>query len=259
MCKILAMKTTVTHMPKQAHTRTAMHDVRITAVQQTTYPQLMARYENPIMHACDIREGQQWISINGQCPEGLCPAAWGSMREFVESLANGKGNFYDGWMQNPMSAMISCNDGFRPFSFYLEAIDDDYPSAEQATYDGAHNKPRQSSAKSERVVLSAEQRADKRLNNLLKVIGKFRLPRNQIIAELGLKQKGRRNFLDNYLHPAMKLGLVEMAFEAVPNKPIQAYQLTFEGLNRLCELLEGSEQEAMLQYIKITYSPKYLK
>ena len=32
--------------------------------------------------------------------------------------------FYDGWMKNPMSAMISCNDGFRPFSFYIEAIDD---------------------------------------------------------------------------------------------------------------------------------------
>ena len=36
------------------------------------------------------------------------------MREFVESLAKGEGNFYDGWMKNPMSAMISCNDGFRP-------------------------------------------------------------------------------------------------------------------------------------------------
>ena len=49
--------------------------------------------------------------------------AWSSMREFVESLAKGKGNFYDGWMKNPMSAMISCNDGFRPFSFYIEAIE----------------------------------------------------------------------------------------------------------------------------------------
>jgi hypothetical protein len=33
----------------------------------------------------------------------------------------GEGNFYDGWMKNPMSAMISCNDGFRPFSFYRNA------------------------------------------------------------------------------------------------------------------------------------------
>ena len=26
--------------------------------------------------------------------------------------------------ENPLSAMISCNDGFRPFSFYLEAFSD---------------------------------------------------------------------------------------------------------------------------------------
>ena len=58
----------------------------------------------------------------GGCPEGMCLSAWSSMREFVESLARGEGNFYDGWMKNPMSAMISCNDGFRPFSFYIEVI-----------------------------------------------------------------------------------------------------------------------------------------
>ena len=100
-----------------------MKKIRITAIRQTTYPDLMARYENPIEHTCDVKEGQQWISENGQCPEGLCPSAWSSMREFVESLARGEGNFYDGWMKNPMSAMISCNDGFRPFSFYIEVID----------------------------------------------------------------------------------------------------------------------------------------
>ena len=98
--------------------------VRITAIRQTEYPDLMAQYENPIEHTCDVTEGQQWISVDGKQPEGMCPAAWYSMREFVESLARGKGNFYDGWMKNPMSAMISCNDGFRPFSFYIEAIDD---------------------------------------------------------------------------------------------------------------------------------------
>ena len=56
-------------------------------------------------------------------PEGLCDSAWGSMREFVEELARGGGNFFDGWMKDPRSAMISCNDGFRPVSFYLEAIE----------------------------------------------------------------------------------------------------------------------------------------
>ena len=99
-----------------------MMKVRITAIRQTVYPDLMEKYENAIEHACDVREGQQWISENGECPEGMCPAAWYSMREFVESLARGEGNFYDGWMKNPMSAMISCNDGFRPFSFYIEEV-----------------------------------------------------------------------------------------------------------------------------------------
>lgn len=101
-----------------------MNKVRITAIRQTIYPDLMAKYENPIQHACDIRQGQQWISENAQRPDGLCPSAWDSMKPFVESLANGQGNFFDGWMKNPMSAMISCNDGFRPFSFYLEVINE---------------------------------------------------------------------------------------------------------------------------------------
>ena len=100
-----------------------MKKIRITAVRQTTYPDLMEKYENPMENACNVREGQQWISEDGKCPDGMCQAAWESMREFVEALAKGEGNFYDGWMKNPMSAMVSCNDGFRPFSFYVEAIE----------------------------------------------------------------------------------------------------------------------------------------
>ena len=101
-----------------------MKKVRITAIRQTVYPDLMEKYERPIEQACDVQEGQQWISVDGRLPEGLCPSAWGSMREFVESLAKGEGNFFGGWMKNPMSAMISCNDGFRPFSFYIEVINE---------------------------------------------------------------------------------------------------------------------------------------
>ena len=33
-------------------------NVKITAVRQTVYEDLMARYENPILHACDLRVGQ---------------------------------------------------------------------------------------------------------------------------------------------------------------------------------------------------------
>ena len=99
-----------------------MKKVRITAVRQTVYEDLMAQYENPIEHACDVSIGQSWISVDGLRPDGFCPSAWYSVRPFVESLARGEGNFFDGWMKNPMSAMISCNDGFRPVSFLIEVV-----------------------------------------------------------------------------------------------------------------------------------------
>ena len=46
------------------------------------------------------------------------------MSAFVMTLTHG-GDFYDGWMKNPKSAMISCNDGFRSVSVYIEALDED--------------------------------------------------------------------------------------------------------------------------------------
>lgn len=104
-----------------------MKTVKITAIRKTEYPDLMAKYENPIEHTCDVKEGMTWISENGQKPENFCDSAWESMAFFVKTLATGGGNFYDGWMQNPYSAMISCNDGFRPVSFYIETLEDNTP------------------------------------------------------------------------------------------------------------------------------------
>ena len=101
-----------------------MKQIRITAIRKTCYPDLMSKYENPIAHACDVKEGQVWIAKGWEKPEGFCDSAWDSISPFVMALAHGGSNFYDGWMKNPYSAMISCNDGFRPVSFYLEALDD---------------------------------------------------------------------------------------------------------------------------------------
>lgn len=101
-----------------------MKKVKITAIRKANYVDLQAIYENPIEHACDIQEEQIFISIDGKKPEGLCESAWESMQSFVFDLANGKGYFYDNWMKNPYSAMISCNDGFRPVSFYLEVVEE---------------------------------------------------------------------------------------------------------------------------------------
>lgn len=99
-----------------------MKNVKITVMKQTVYNDIISKYENPIEHACTLKIGDIFISYNGKKPENLCDSAWESMEKFVKELACGGGNFFDGWMKNQHSAMISCNDGFRPVSFYLETI-----------------------------------------------------------------------------------------------------------------------------------------
>ena len=98
-----------------------MKQVKITVMKVARYDDLIAQYENPIEHACEMRVGQSFLCRGWQKPEGFCDSAWDSVSPFVMALAHGGGDFYDGWMKNKKSAMISCNDGFRPVSFLLEA------------------------------------------------------------------------------------------------------------------------------------------
>ena len=102
-----------------------MKKVKITVMRRVEHKDLMELYENPLEHACDMQEGQVFIANGWKRPEGLCLSAWESMSPFVMTLAHGGTHIYNGWMKNPRSAMISCNDGFRPVSFYLEALDED--------------------------------------------------------------------------------------------------------------------------------------
>ena len=101
-----------------------MKKIKITVMRMACYQDLMEKYENPIEHVCGLHEGQVFIADGWQKPEGLCDSAWESMSAFVMTLAHGGGNFYDGWMKDPRSAMISCNDGFRPVSFLIETVED---------------------------------------------------------------------------------------------------------------------------------------
>ena len=102
-----------------------MKKVRITVMRTARYDDLIERYENPIEHPCDMLEGQVFVADGWRKPEGLCDSAWESLSPFVMTLAHGGGDFYDGWMKNRKSAMISCNDGFRPVSFLVEALDEE--------------------------------------------------------------------------------------------------------------------------------------
>ena len=102
-----------------------MKKCRITVMKVARYDDLIEKYENPIEHACDMKEGQVFIANGWERPEGFCLSAWESMSALVLALSHGGEDFYDGWMKKPKSAMISCNDGFRPVSFLIEALDED--------------------------------------------------------------------------------------------------------------------------------------
>ena len=102
-----------------------MKKCRITVMRKAHYADLSEQYENPIDHACDMEEGQVFIANGWERPEGFCQSAWDTLSPFVLALSHGGGDFYDGWMKNKKSAMLSCNDGFRPVSFYVEALEED--------------------------------------------------------------------------------------------------------------------------------------
>lgn len=59
-----------------------MKKCRITVMRITRYPDLMARYENPIAHACDMREGQVFVANGWEKPEnrGAPPGAKGGQQ-----------------------------------------------------------------------------------------------------------------------------------------------------------------------------------
>lgn len=99
-----------------------MQAIKITILKQTVYQDLIDRYENPLDEACFMRVGDSYVSIDAKRPANFCESAWSTMLPFVQKLAIGEGNFYDGWMKDPMSAMVSCNDGFRPMTFLLEVV-----------------------------------------------------------------------------------------------------------------------------------------
>ena len=47
-----------------------MKKIKITVVRKVCHRDLIERYENPIDHACDMREGQVFVANGWQRPDG---------------------------------------------------------------------------------------------------------------------------------------------------------------------------------------------
>ena len=100
-----------------------MKKVKITVMKKTCHQDLIEKYENPLVEPCSMTVGGIYFSENAKIPEGFCESAWQNLYPYVFALALGGKNIFDGWMKDEYSAMVSCNDGFRPVSFLLEACE----------------------------------------------------------------------------------------------------------------------------------------
>ena len=66
-----------------------MKKCKITVMRITRYEDLMARYENPMEHACGMAEGQVFIANGWAKPEGFCQSAWDTLSPFVLAQRHG--------------------------------------------------------------------------------------------------------------------------------------------------------------------------
>lgn len=69
---------------------------------------------------CDVKEGDTFISIDGNIPEGFCTSAWAVIYPTVKMFRFG-GNYP---AFEPGVAYTTCPDGIRPVSFKIEMIKD---------------------------------------------------------------------------------------------------------------------------------------
>ena len=93
-------------------------DSQVDAETSDHLPAVVTALPSPALEQTSYPETMPTIEIDGNLYIGILEIP-------PLALSHGGENFYDGWMKNPKSAMISCNDGFRPVSFLVEALEED--------------------------------------------------------------------------------------------------------------------------------------
>ena len=87
-----------------------------------------------------------------------------------------------------------------------------------------------------------KDKTGERVRRLVKAVGREVVNRKGLIATLGLRQQGIRNFRMNYMIPAREQGYVVMQYARTPHYHEQAYKLTQKGLVYLAEI-EAQEKD----------------
>ncbi len=93
--------------------------VKITVLKRTQTPDLVGRYTDHQWDACErLAEGQEFLSVGANMPDGFCSWAWSDIQKYVLTLARG-GNLLG---PRPGCFVTCCTDGFRPVIFALERM-----------------------------------------------------------------------------------------------------------------------------------------
>ena len=102
-----------------------MSKIKITVIKRFSPEDVFGHeYKTPngeIVEKCSLKEGQEWISENGEMPEDFCGWAWVDLSRSIHVLRFG-GNFKD-WAEDGIM-YNACSDGVRPVCFKLERIED---------------------------------------------------------------------------------------------------------------------------------------
>lgn len=105
-----------------------MANCKITVLKRTLNEEIAKEYcKNEFTPCPKFKEGQEFMSIRFEKPEGFCSWAWCDISKYVTVLLS-NGNFaeglYDGWMKDKNIAIACCTDAMRPVIFKLEKIED---------------------------------------------------------------------------------------------------------------------------------------
>lgn len=102
-----------------------MPKIKITVIKRFSPEDVFGHeYKTPtgkVVERCHFEDDQEWISENGEMPEGFCGWAWTDLARSIHVLRFG-GNFKD-WTEDG-TMYDACSDGVRPVCFKLERIEE---------------------------------------------------------------------------------------------------------------------------------------
>ncbi len=101
-----------------------MPNIQITVIKRFSPEDVFGHeYKNStgkVVEKCHFEDGQEWISEDGEMPEGFCDWAWTDLARSIDFL---RSSDFKKWAEDGIT-YVACSDGTRPVCFKLKRIED---------------------------------------------------------------------------------------------------------------------------------------